>query len=69
VLFASALGSVPWAPWLRARLEVPAADGARPGLRGHALAWARVAACLAVLLLCAMKLAAGTHNPFIYFRF
>ncbi len=26
-------------------------------------------ALAAVLLLCAMSLAAGTHNPFIYFRF
>lgn len=33
------------------------------------LALARSAAVVAVLLACAMTLSAGTHNPFIYFRF
>ncbi|NLF31110.1 MAG: MBOAT family protein [Planctomycetes bacterium] len=45
---------------------------ARPAARWRlALSWqaARVGATAALLLLCIMWLAAGTHNPFIYFRF
>ena len=35
----------------------------------HAVAAGRVLALGAVFVGCAMMLAAGTHNPFIYFRF
>jgi alginate O-acetyltransferase complex protein AlgI len=59
VMLAAAAGSVPLAPWLGRKL------GWLPRLqRIGALAW-----CAAILVLCAMKLAAGTYNPFIYFRF
>jgi alginate O-acetyltransferase complex protein AlgI len=59
VLAAGVLGAMPFVPWLS----------------GHLAPWPRLtrAASLAglamVLVLCQMKLAAGTYNPFIYFRF
>jgi alginate O-acetyltransferase complex protein AlgI len=68
VLLASAaavVGSAPFFPWLNRLLSK----------REDAAAWAllRHGGCLAglvlVLALCSMKLASGTHNPFIYFRF
>jgi alginate O-acetyltransferase complex protein AlgI len=66
---AGALGSGPLVPWLarglarlRERGGVPrACAGIADGLTQVAL--------LAVLAVCAVWLAAGTHNPFIYFRF
>ena len=48
---------------------------ARAGTNGIRLGWALsrevaiLAACIGILALCALKLAAGTYNPFIYFRF
>jgi alginate O-acetyltransferase complex protein AlgI len=59
VLLAAAAGSVPLVPWLKRKLT-----GLPRARRIGALAW-----YVAVLFLCAMKLAAGTYNPFIYFRF
>ena len=56
-LVAGLIGCAPFVPWLRKRLP-PAATTI-----GGALA------ILAIFLLCCAKLAAGTHNPFIYFRF
>jgi alginate O-acetyltransferase complex protein AlgI len=60
VRLALALGVVGSTPWLRAlstrRLDLPV----------RAL---RFLALQGILLACAMALAAGTHNPFIYFRF
>jgi len=60
---AAVIGSAPFIPWLNRKLSKrgPGADVAR---RIGALVGLTV-----ILLLCAMKLAAGTHNPFIYFRF
>jgi alginate O-acetyltransferase complex protein AlgI len=59
VLVAAMLGSVPWLPALRARLDEERAS------------WAtfRFLALNAVFVACAMALASNTHNPFIYFRF
>ena len=59
VLCAATLGSVPFIPWLREKSR-----------RVELLRQVTELACLLVVfLLCAMKLAAGTYNPFIYFRF
>jgi len=60
VLLAGMVGSTPVIPWLGARLAAWA-----PAPR-DAVA---VAALGGVLLASAMQLAAGTYNPFIYFRF
>lgn len=59
VLVAGGLGSTPWLDVLRKHLG------------GDSRAWgvARFAALNGVLVACAMALASGTHNPFIYFRF
>jgi alginate O-acetyltransferase complex protein AlgI len=65
VLCAGVIGAMPWVPavcrWLARRRE----QGARPVF----LAVAAHAALLAVFVLSAMELTAGTYNPFIYFRF
>jgi alginate O-acetyltransferase complex protein AlgI len=59
VMLAAAAGSVPLAPRLARWL------GGFPRLqRIGALLWS-----VAILALCSLKLAAGTYNPFIYFRF
>ena len=50
-------------PWLRRCVEGLAER------RGPPFEVARFAALNLILLLCAMSLASGTHNPFIYFRF
>ena len=74
VAFALAVAVLGSAPWYRGCLRALARRGADPERSGAA--WTRAAfglaqvVCLnALLLLCAMALAAGTHNPFIYFRF
>ena len=59
VLCAATLGSVPFTPWLR--------EKCRRVERLRSVT--ELAYLLVILLLCAMKLAAGTYNPFIYFRF
>jgi alginate O-acetyltransferase complex protein AlgI len=48
-----------------ARAGAPPSGPARRG----ALALARTLACAAAFMLCVVSLAAGTYNPFIYFRF
>jgi len=58
-LVLGAIGSAPWLAALQARVDVES----RPW---RAL---RFAASQAVFVACAMALASGTHNPFIYFRF
>jgi alginate O-acetyltransferase complex protein AlgI len=69
-LLAAALGSTPWMP---ARYRQVSGDSgtipliARPLPPGSAAV--RLIFVSAVLAGCAMSLAAGTHNPFIYFRF
>ncbi len=58
-LAAGALGSTPWL------------EAVRRHLGDDSTTWAatRFAALNGVLVACAMALASGTHNPFIYFRF
>jgi len=61
---AGVVGSLPWAPRgreLRERIMHPLARGT--------LACAETAALAVVLFASALMLAAGTYNPFIYFRF
>jgi alginate O-acetyltransferase complex protein AlgI len=64
---AGIVGSTPVIPWLAGKMKPD--DGEPAG----GMELFRQAACFvglaAILLLCSMKLAAGTHNPFIYFRF
>ncbi len=65
------IGAMPVIPWLwekRKALVAPEASRAARALDG-ALAAAHVIALLAVFVLCAMALSAGTYNPFIYYRF
>ena len=67
VLVVAMIGSTPWIPWLRARLE---GDPRFESARLRAFTWAALVGVHALLLVgSAMSLAAGTHNPFIYFRF
>ena len=64
--------SVPFIPWLNRRY-LARIDSASSPRAATALAVTGQTVVLLVLagifLLCAMKLAAGTYNPFIYFRF
>jgi alginate O-acetyltransferase complex protein AlgI len=61
-------GAAPLLPWLGRRLGGWALGAG--GLRARVLVRsAAVAGVTALLLLTGMSLAAGTHNPFIYFRF
>lgn len=72
VLLAAILGSTPWIPWLSHRM--PALSVSHPTafpslsayITGSAL---RVGCLMLVFLASASALSAGTHNPFIYFRF
>lgn len=59
VILAGILAATPVAPWLGERLR------SRPAVRDTLC----TAGLALVFIACAMKLAAGTHNPFIYFRF
>ena len=70
-LAAGAIGSAPVIPLLtqtRTKLLASSAGLVRTGLN-VGLALADVAGHSLLLLVSAMLLAAGTHNPFIYFRF
>jgi alginate O-acetyltransferase complex protein AlgI len=69
VLALGTLGSFPVVPWLGERLERLRAHGGPTGFLGEVADVLAHAALLAVLVACAAWLAAGTHNPFIYFRF
>jgi hypothetical protein len=65
VLYASAAGvllCVPWWSALRPR-------AARWTFANRALGVGEAGFALAVLLLCLLLVGAGTHNPFIYYRF
>jgi alginate O-acetyltransferase complex protein AlgI len=67
-----AFAAVPTLPWIAGRISGRASRGiARPmtGAPRFALQAATLVGLLAILLVSSMKLAAGTHNPFIYFRF
>ena len=59
------IASLSLVPWLRSGLD-RLAERPTPRLSRELL---RVGAVQLVLVLCAMSLASGTHNPFIYFRF
>lgn len=72
VLAAAVIGSLPWIPWITGQLE------AFQQRQGSPLAHTFVhfagstlrLSCLALLFLAsAAVMSAGTHNPFIYFRF
>ncbi len=60
------IGSMPTMPWLAARLGRWSEVAPTPRL---IVAGAEVAVPLGLLVLCAMTLALGTYNPFLYFRF
>jgi alginate O-acetyltransferase complex protein AlgI len=60
-LIAATLGSMPLMPWLAKRFDRAGLTTTRMVLASSGL--------LLVLVWSVMKLAAGTHNPFIYFRF
>jgi alginate O-acetyltransferase complex protein AlgI len=64
------LASLPTLPWMVERLTGWGRGGAvRYRIADQLRQLGALAAVAAMFLLCAMKLAAGTHNPFIYFRF
>ncbi len=71
VALVALLGSIPFIPWLRASID-RAVQSAGPSM-GPVIELARQLAVtlllLGILTLSAMKLAVGTYNPFIYFRF
>jgi len=73
VSLAGVVGSTPFIPWLRDRIRGLTNRIGEETPTGIALELSRQVVCLALLIgifvLCTMKLAAGTHNPFIYFRF
>jgi alginate O-acetyltransferase complex protein AlgI len=62
------VGSVPMVPWLERRPWQRKGFGGGPFVQG-ALEFGRVAGLLAVLFVSITLSAAGTYNPFIYFRF
>lgn len=68
---AAFVGSAPFIPWCAARIERWAAAGspARTARRAAAADWAAAALLACILAACILKLASGTYNPFIYFRF
>lgn len=71
VLALGLLGATPWIAqvegWYAGHRE--ARGAAWPPALELGFEWGRFAFLNAVLLCCAVSLAAGTHNPFIYFRF
>jgi alginate O-acetyltransferase complex protein AlgI len=72
VLLAAILGSTPWVSWLTTRMPALATHPpvAIPTLRmSIAGASLRVGCLLLVFIASASAMSAGTHNPFIYFRF
>lgn len=71
VLIAGAVGSLPFIPWLNDRLDQISEKLNRgaAGLVANGKATVRVALLSLVLLASSAAMAAGTHNPFIYFRF
>jgi alginate O-acetyltransferase complex protein AlgI len=70
MLIVIAVGIVGSLPWLRTlRHAADAADARATRLAAGLLNFGGVVAVLVIFVASAAKLAAGTHNPFIYFRF
>ncbi len=65
VSIAAVIGSAPIWPWLSEKLNARSDAPILNALRATGLCLA----LLAILAACTLKLASGTHNPFIYFRF
>lgn len=65
------IGATPVIPWLAAKREVWLASGRRGAvvLDGGLDALVRLVFLPIIFVLCAMSLAGGSHNPFIYFQF
>jgi len=70
-LICGVVGSTPIIPWLAERRRAWLEDGRRGRFAVDAGldALIRLVALPLVFVLCAMSLASGTHNPFIYFQF
>ena len=71
VLVVAVIGSTPILPWfkeMRERLLAPRWFGP-VALDDGVEAMVSLVVMPAVFILCAMSLASGTHNPFIYFQF
>lgn len=72
VLAAALIGSLPWIPWIARQLESLQQEN-QNSLPRLSICFAGAAlrfGCLALLFLAsASVMSAGTHNPFIYFRF
>ncbi|NCC52265.1 MAG: MBOAT family protein [Spartobacteria bacterium] len=72
VMACAIIGSMPFIPWLRHHFDRWAEVSPR-WLGAPVTEWIRQVGMyillMALLVLCAMKLAAGTYNPFIYFKF
>jgi alginate O-acetyltransferase complex protein AlgI len=68
IAFFLVVGLLCAAPW-RMPLGQPLTAPAGLPRAGAGAAWLRFAVLNLLLFACAMSLAAGTHNPFIYFRF
>jgi len=71
VLAAAAIGATPAIPWIKeARERFLAVRRLGPMVLDDGLeALVNLVVMPAVFILCAMSLASGTHNPFIYFQF
>jgi alginate O-acetyltransferase complex protein AlgI len=71
VLSAAVVGivfSTPLLPFVQRRLNGAMREKDSVAL-AVSLQWVRVTGLCIILVFCTMSLAAGTHNPFIYFRF
>ena len=66
-LVAALIGATPFVPWLAAKVESAHARGARSV--AAAAEFGGVLALSVVFVVACMLMAAGTYNPFIYFRF
>jgi alginate O-acetyltransferase complex protein AlgI len=73
VLLAAVIGSTPWIPWLAGRWNSPQegklAHSSPSPRRSFAGGLIRVACVWLIFVASASAMSAGTHNPFIYFRF
>jgi hypothetical protein len=72
-VFLAAVGAAlvfPVVPWLKQVMDRQAKEWlSRPLIAVTAGRTGSVAAVIILFVLCAAKLASGTYNPFIYFRF